>query len=295
MRATIIVAEGSTPREVGTAMHVSESKVSGTIGGGALEFDAINVARRWLEAAPEEPWTRNEKEYPLGPRLGQCCGGHVRLLFEYFGDKEIEYLQGQSFADAQFVTRLLETGTPLRSTVENSVGLRNSASGDEFVDSNIRKRIAVYLYGAGHVGREVVRVLSGVAADIVWVDTDESRYPNETPENVKRLVTTEPHRAVAYAPDEAFHLVMTYSHPMDLEICHAVLKRGSFQFLGLIGSATKRARFAKRLAELDVNDQSVKRLICPIGAGGPPSKEPAVIAISVAAEILTLALPADAR
>jgi xanthine dehydrogenase accessory factor len=115
-----------------------------------------------------------------------------------------------------------------------------------------------------------------------------SRFPAPIPPHAKRLVAAAPHSAVSYAPDDAFHAVMTYSHAMDLDICHAVLKRGAFRYLGLIGSQTKRERFVRRLRELGIEGSALSRLTCPIGAGGPSSKEPFVIAIAIAAEILRL-------
>ncbi len=312
-RVTVIDVEGSTPREVGAAMTVSAQKVTGTVGGGALEYDAIAHARGLVMTEIEIMWLRDTKTYPLGPRLGQCCGGQVRLLFERYGADEIEIVS--SFADAQkgYVTRPIVSGSASLHAVDvgdigaapdfvreqfqkltahsnNQTCLTKGARQDEtwFFEPLSKKRLPIYLYGAGHVGREVVRVFEGLAVEIVWIDTDAARFPDPIPVHVKRLISVSPNDAVAYAPDDAFHVVMSYSHALDLEICHAVLKRGRFRYLGLIGSMTKRASFLKRLGELGMSEVDISRLTCPLGVGGPSSKEPGVIAISLAAEILQL-------
>jgi xanthine dehydrogenase accessory factor len=311
VRVTVIAVEGSTPRGVGAAMVVSVQAVTGTVGGGALEYDAIARARQLV--ATQTMWLRDVKTYPLGPRLGQCCGGQVRLLFERYGADEIDIVS--SFSDAKkgfFIRPIVSGSAPLhvvdvaglsaapgfvreqfQMLTAHSDGrckLAGGAGQDEswFLEPLSKKRLPIYLYGAGHVGREVVRVFEGLAVEIVWIDTDTERFPDPVPAHVKRLVIASPNDAVGLAPEDAFHVVMSYSHALDLEICHAVLKRGRFRYLGLIGSMTKRARFLKRLGDLGVSEAMLSRLTCPVGAGGPNSKEPGVIAISLAAEILQL-------
>jgi len=311
---TVIDAKGSTPRETGAAMIVSMHEAVGTIGGGALEHDAIAHARSLLNADSEVAWLRDTKTYPLGPRLGQCCGGQERLLFERYGAKEIDFVSTEIDMDAGYFARLTKTGTaPVQITGITDLGAApriareqfhraigaaedkyilasdGKAENEWFLEPIKKKLLPIYLYGAGHVGREVVRVFAGLAVEIVWIDTDASRFPDHIPTHAMRMVVASPSEAVAYAPDDAFHVVMSYSHPLDLEICHAVLKRGQFRYLGLIGSMTKRARFLKKLRELGVSEAALSRLICPLGAGGPTSKEPGVIAIALAAEILRLA------
>lgn len=314
MRVTVINARGSTPRETGAVMIVSAREIAGTIGGGALEFDAIAHARKQLEKDKDQIWLRDVKDYPLGPQLGQCCGGHIRLLFERFGAVEVTCVAAMIDGEARYVARPTITGPALvgvartddaRQTtdivcaklqdLDDEIGaeprheLLVSDECEWFLETVKERHLPIFLYGAGHVGREVVRVFEGLAADITWIDTDENRFPDSLPDHVQRLVAAAPHEAVAYAPDDAFHIVMSYSHKLDLEICHAILKRGKFRYLGLIGSKTKRERFLKRLRELSVGETDLARLTCPIGAGGPASKEPAVIAISLATEILRLA------
>ena len=303
VRVTVIDAQGSTPREAGAAMVVCEENQSGTIGGGALEFDAAAHARKMLGAAPTI-WLRDVKAYALGPQLGQCCGGHVRLLFERLGDAELQHLTAAIKSGAAYFARPVSSGSfpadpaelsgAVRAKMENLRCLRFELDGQEwFAERILPETFSIYLYGAGHVARDVVRVLAGTESEIVWIDIDASRFPATIPSHAKRLVAAAPHAAVNYAPDDAIHVVMTYSHAMDLDICHAVLKRGAFRYLGLIGSQTKRERFVRRLRELGVGEDTLSRLTCPIAANGPSGKEPAVIAIAIAAEILCLRGPAS--
>jgi xanthine dehydrogenase accessory factor len=300
VRVTVIEARGSTPREAGAAMVVFTDQQTGTIGGGALEFDAAAHAQKMLGAEPFL-WLRDVKAYPLGPSLGQCCGGHVRLLFERFGDAELRHISALIQSGASYLARPVMSGAPLvdpatysdaafagRENLRCKMVQLSGAKEEWFVERVATTKFLVYLYGAGHVAREIVRVLAGTDAEIIWIDTDISRFPAVIPSHAKRLVAAAPHSAVNYAPEDAFHVVMTYSHAMDLDICHSVLKHGAFRYLGLIGSQTKRERFARRLCELGIEESFLNRLTCPIGADGPSGKQPAVIAIAVAAEILRL-------
>jgi xanthine dehydrogenase accessory factor len=157
-----------------------------------------------------------------------------------------------------------------------------------FIESVERTRTPLFLYGAGHVGRALVSVLSGLPFDVTWIDTSKDRFPSGIREKagLATLVARDLAAIARTAPAGAFHLVMTYSHPLDLAICHAVLGSGTFAYLGLIGSATKRSRFMKRLRELGHNEGALSRLTCPIGIPNVTGKEPAIIAISVAAQLL---------
>lgn len=230
---TILSTKGSAPRNAGTQMLVSPNTQVGTIGGGALEWDALLTARKLTK--------RYTQTIPLGPDLGQCCGGSVELLFEPLDQCSLE-------------TRVLEPSS---------------------------KKSPLWLYGAGHVGRAVVQALTNLPFEITWVDTKRARYPKDVPENISILPAADPAHVVGYAPDDAFHVVMTYSHAYDLEICASVLKR-DHGWLGLIGSATKAARFHKRLAALGCDPDL---LTCPIGEPGL-GKEPAAIAIGLASDLL---------
>lgn len=232
---TVMEAKGSTPREAGTKMVVTADAQFGTIGGGNLEFEAIGEARKLLDAAVS---TAAVKDYPLGPKLAQCCGGAVSVLLESF----------------------IPTGKKL------------------------------YLFGAGHVGREVVSVLSALPLDIIWVDSRENEFPAQIPPSCTRVLTSAPLSEVTHIDKNAYVLVMTHNHDLDYDIVRSVMQRGAYAYLGLIGSATKRARFEKRLVVDGIASDDLARLICPIGIGGVTGKHPREIAIAVAAELLSLGL-----
>ncbi len=149
-----------------------------------------------------------------------------------------------------------------------------------------RELAPLFLYGAGHVGRAVAKLLADLPFEVHWVDTDTERYPDPMPPRVHRLVAADPARAAGYAPAGAWHVVMTFSHAIDLEVCQAVLARGDFAYLGLIASKTKRARFVRRLRDAGLPEAAVARLHAPIGLPGLEGKEPSAIAVSLAADLL---------
>jgi xanthine dehydrogenase accessory factor len=371
VRISIVRVEGSVPREAGAAMIVTEDETEGTIGGGALELDAVSRARSILRDARLEasaPWGRETRDYPLGPALGQCCGGYAKALFELFtraeaaalqmatphpapdgrhplprklalaslplkdaisasgygGERVIRALSLPSAGEGQgeggitaasLAVRPLEPGVPIRILSHRKDGYaglplqvirvtRDMLSGARpsaavflpaskrgpawFIEPLEGKKTPLFLYGAGHVGRALVHVLSGLPFDVTWIDTGEDRFPQGIRERagLALVVAKDPAAIARTAPAGAFHLVMTYSHPLDLAICHEVIKSGTFAYLGLIGSATKRARFMKRLRELGHNESALGRLTCPIGIPNVTGKEPAIIAVSVAAQLL---------
>jgi len=258
VRVLVLGVQGSAPRETGASMLVWDGGQTGTIGGGTLEW---NAAKHALTLLAQVPWARDVQDIALGPELGQCCGGRVALLFERFTSKELAEI---------------DQSKPGFSRPETS-GARgeHSAVFEPFTATDM----PVFIYGAGHVGREILRVLQGLPFAITWVDMAEARFP-EAGFGESRLVFANPAAAVAQAPDNALHFVMTHAHSHDLEICHQVLSR-PFGHLGLIGSTTKKARFLKRLAELGHAPATLGRLQCPIG-DPTLGKTPAAIAIGVA-------------
>jgi xanthine dehydrogenase accessory factor len=240
----VSAARGSVPREAGTRMLVSDNEVLGTVGGGHLELKAIASARRLLRGEAVAP----EQHFPLGPALGQCCGGAVTLRFT-----PLAHSRPADWA-----------GAPSLFTLQ--------------------------LYGAGHVGRAIVKLLEGIACQVQWIDEREDEFPAAPSAPHIERVCVEPVEAeVASAPPGAFVLVLTHSHDLDLAITEAVLKRGDFGFLGLIGSLTKRARFLRRFADRGIAADTLARLTCPIGQPGITGKEPEVIAVAVVAQLLALA------
>ena len=316
VRVVVAATLGSTPREAGAWMLVDDTAIFGTIGGGALEYAAIERARALLDepARAAEPWRRAVGDYPLGPACGQCCGGHATLLFEVFGPLETATLRAAAASNANaraVLVRPLASGAPIAIVADrravaarplaverkirefiagtgprDAVIVRGGGGDDWLVEPVGRPQAELYLYGSGHVGRAFVRVSDGLPWRITWIDTAAPRFPATLPDHVRMVIDAHPARVAAGADAGCLHLVMTFSHPLDLAICHELLSRGDFTYLGLIGSATKRARFRKRLLEMGVTPGQLDRLACPIGLPGVAGKEPATIALSVAADLL---------
>ncbi len=143
------------------------------------------------------------------------------------------------------------------------------------------------LYGAGHVGRAIVQLLQTLACRVQWIDEREAEFPAEaSAPHVERLCVEWVQTEVRNAPPGAYYLVLTHSHALDLAITEAVLRRGDFGYLGLIGSATKRAKFLRRFEQRGIADEVVARLTCPIGVPGITGKQPEVIALAVVAQLL---------
>ena len=148
-------------------------------------------------------------------------------------------------------------------------------------------KFRVALFGAGHVGSALVRVLAATGeCHITWVDSRAGQFPGNLPSNVEARPGDNPVAQAENLPRRAYCLVMTHDHQLDQDLCEALLRRNDFAFLGLIGSATKRRRFSQRLSEKGISDRQLERLTCPIGIPGIESKEPGVIAVSVAAQLL---------
>ncbi|CAN5453760.1 xanthine dehydrogenase accessory protein XdhC [soil metagenome] len=259
-RPTIVVevteARGSVPREGGTRMLVGIGQVAGTIGGGHLELKAIAEARDMLAADDAAP---RSAHYPLGPALGQCCGGAVTLGF--------------SLLDSSSLTAWPETPP----------------------------RFHLQLYGAGHVGRAIARALAPLHVLVDWIDEREEEFPasfhasdfgasggtgGAWPTHIRKVCVDGVDAEVRSAPPGAFYLVLTHQHDIDLQITEAILKRGDFGFLGLIGSKTKKHRFIHRFEQRGIAPEVIARMTCPIGIEGIAGKEPEVIAASVVAQLL---------
>jgi xanthine dehydrogenase accessory factor len=277
-RILIVDHKGSAPRHSGTSMLVWGDGTSGTIGGGALELRAVEVARDVLVRGECVDLT-----IPLGPALGQCCGGSVRLVIERF-DSDTVIPRGDTF-----VRSISQTQTSSLSVKRLQVGLRNKSKAPklEVVDGWLFEPIKtanrqLWLYGAGHVGRAIVDVLDGMNFDITWVDTGLERFP-ENPKATP-LAANCPSDAARLAPKNADHLIMTYSHVFDLELCHQILSQ-PHRSVGVIGSATKWARFSKRLGQLGHGSDHINTVMCPIG-DPTLGNEPKAIAIGVAATLI---------
>ena len=274
-RVVVAAVEGSGPREVGAAMLVWRGGQSGTIGGGALEWQAVLRARSLLAAGG----ARIDRE-ALGPALGQCCGGAVTLVTEVY----------DAVPEAAVVARSLD-GSAMPLAIGRIVA---AARGQGvmpvpqmihgwMVEPVVALQRQVWVWGAGHVGRALVAVLSplpGLA--LTWVDIAEDRFPAAP--GVRVLPVPDPADAVRLAPPDAEHLIVTFSHALDLELCNRLLAHG-FARCGLIGSATKWARFRSRLKSLGHDEATIARIICPMGEPAL-GKHPQAIAVGVAAALL---------
>lgn len=289
----VLVAEhaGSAPREAGTAMLVAQDALIGTIGGGALEHDAIARARASLRDGPRAQVLRR----PLGPALGQCCGGAVTLVLERLTPEDLD-----AIPSGGLYARPVAADAPAEVPLSVARALRAARAGlppaPILAGGWLAEPVAaphppVWIWGAGHVGRALVDTLEGLPFAVTWIDDARGRFPDRIPPHADMLVADPPPRAAAHAPAEAHHLVLTYSHALDLEICHHVLSR-PFGRLGLIGSATKRARFLKRLAALGHPAERLARLQCPIGDRAL-GKEPRAIAVGVVHGLLRDRAAAD--
>ncbi len=242
----VTATEGSVPREAGTWMAVFAGTVVGTIGGGHLEYQAISSARERLRGVQGEAISR----VVLGPSLGQCCGGVVHLRFETLGADDV----------AALAQRLDSQLQPLA------------------------------LFGGGHVGHALVQVLSALPFALTWIDSRDGIFPDAVPEQVICEHSDPVQRAVPGLAPGSRVLIMSFSHAEDLDIVAECLKRqrekGDLPYIGLIGSKTKWASFRQRLAAHGFSEQELAQVTCPIGLPGITGKEPEVIAVSVAAQLL---------
>ncbi|WP_181706835.1 xanthine dehydrogenase accessory protein XdhC [Chthonobacter rhizosphaerae] len=287
---TVVGARGSTPREAGARMVVTAAgAISGTIGGGRLELEAVDAARALASAGRD---TAILRRFALGPALGQCCGGHVTLAIEAITAAhrpEIEALSaGEAAGGLVTAARFTEGQGVRRAIVGHGPASPTARLADDGTLHEVfgERRRPVYLFGAGHVGRAVVLALAPLPFRVLWVDERADMFPAAMPRTAEPVVTDRPEVVAAAMEEGAFALVMTHDHGVDLAIMHAALRARRHAFLGLIGSATKRARFESRLQALGLPAAEARAFRCPIGVSGITSKEPALIAAAVAAELL---------
>lgn len=273
VRVVVADVRGSAPREPGACMLVSPAGEDGTIGGGHLEFVATRAARELLAQSGAAP---RRDRFSLGASLGQCCGGIVELWFERYDAADAGRL-----AEA---LRLRAQGAPAAAIAAIASQDPRAARYEQFSP----EATPLWLFGAGHVGRALVRILAPLPFEIHWVDSREDMLPSSLPENVHAVPSPEPADEVASMAPGAWALAMTHSHDEDLAICEALLRDGRFGWAGVIGSLAKTRRFRQRLLQRGFSAAAVERLTMPIGIGGIRSKEAAAIAVAVAAQLLQL-------
>lgn len=243
----VVRTQGSAPREAGTWMGVWADGLTATIGGGQLEYQATDEARGWLLGGAAIEGVRR---YPLGPSLGQCCGGVVFLSYQRITAADAKSLQ----------TELLAHLEP------------------------------VALFGGGHVGAALARLLSTLPFKVRWIDSRDGVFPDALPVQIETEHSDPVQEAVAQLEPGSRVLIMSFSHAEDLDIVIACLRRlrarGDLPYVGLIGSKTKWATFGHRLEARGFTAEELARITCPIGVPGITGKEPEVIAVAVAAQLL---------
>lgn len=286
---TVASVRGSAPREAGARMVVGpDGGFRGTVGGGELEWRAIGAAR---EALARDAPAATLSRFALGPDLGQCCGGSVRVLNEVFGPDRLDEVRTLAAREAggPFGTRGRLGPLTVERAVDDSVAPDGPAveiEGDLVVERFRDPRHPVWLFGAGHVGRALMLALAPLPFDLTWIDERDGIFPAALPASVRAVHSTDPVAELARAPAGAAVVVMTHNHPLDLAIVHAALVTGRFGYVGLIGSASKRARFTSRLRKGGVPETCISELVCPVGMPTIRSKHPAAIATGIAAQLL---------
>lgn len=235
---------GSSPREQGTFMLVGMGAMFGTIGGGALEYMVIEHARRLIA----EGRAGEAMDVPLGPEIGQCCGGRVTVTLRY--------------ADA---------------------AVRRDAMARVMAEDG--SAASVYVFGAGHVGRVLAQILSLLPVKVEVIDTRQDELDALPPGIPNRRVAM-PEAVVRSAPVGSAYVILTHDHALDFLIANEALARSDCPYVGMVGSRTKRAKFASWYGEQGGDRRDLDRLILPIGAQGLGDKRPSVIAALAAAEIM---------
>lgn len=240
----VVSVEGSAPRDKGTWMLVSRDKIFRTIGGGQLEFLAIDHARKMLDSVAAEILN-----IPLGPEIGQCCGGQVQLNFSHVDETKAADLTRQ-------------------------------------IEREIASRPHVYVFGAGHVGNALAHALSLTPICTILVDTRADELDAVELEGVEKVLAAMPEELVRNAPSRSAFIVLTHDHALDFLIAAEALKRNDAAYVGMIGSKTKRATF-KHWLKREVGLELPDNFACPVGGAVVKDKRPEIIAVLATAEIIS--------
>ncbi|MCF6189834.1 MAG: xanthine dehydrogenase accessory protein XdhC [Cocleimonas sp.] len=230
---TVLETKGSSPRDTGTKMVVSVDESFDTIGGGALEYKSIELAREFLHLNKTAQYTET---FNLGKDLKQCCGGVVKVFFEVFPASDFN----------------------------------------------------IVIFGAGHIGKSLIKILEEVDCQVKWFDSRPELFPETVASHIQIQTLTQPELAVESCKSNSYFLVMTHDHALDQQLCETILSRGDSLYCGLIGSATKGLKFRQRLMKKGYNKEELEQLTCPVGLPSLKSKKPMEIAVSISAELLQL-------
>ena len=297
---TVVRADGSTPREVGATMLLrfnlqQQWQQSDTIGGGHLEFQAIDIAKEILSET--EACVRRIERFNLSARLGQCCGGVMWLLFEKISPAEITSdlsASLQAWRTGQHIWRTVShqyASTWQIVDVEQQPSFEFQPAGSEqwqFGQQIQPYAMQVLICGAGHVGEAIVRCLLPIGVRVKWIDPRDDIFPSDLLEQVQCLTTDTLEVEIEHFDRSGAILILTHDHQLDLQLCFAALKPAArpFAYVGMIGSKSKRAIFEKRMLTRGYTSEVLQRLVCPIGIEGISSKQPATIAVAVVAQLL---------
>ena len=244
IKAKLITTEGSVPRDKGTIMLISQKYIFGSIGGGQLEYNIINKSKNFLKL---NKFKEEMINIPLGPSIGQCCGGYVQVkITKHKNGKE-------SFKDEDKIKK---------------------------IDENL------YIFGAGHIGKELSSRSIDLDFNVNLIDSREEYLKIQKNNKITNIYAKFPWLLVKNLKKNSFFIILTHSHDHDFKIINEILNLNNFKFIGLIGSNTKMKRFEKRLLKLGHNKSIINKIECPIGLKSISSKKPAEIAISIIARLL---------
>lgn len=300
---TVVRAEGSTPREVGATMLFrlnlqQQWQQSDTIGGGHLEFQAIDIAKAMLRET--ETCVRRIERFNLSARLGQCCGGVMWLLFEKISPALIASDLSHCLQAWRAGQRIWRTVSHQHASIWQTMDINKEQVCFEFqpqpassnqwqFDQQIQPyAMQVLICGAGHVGEAIVRCLLPIGVSVKWIDPRDDIFPSDLLEQVQCLTTDTLDVEIEHFDRSGAILILTHDHQLDLQLCFAALKPAPnpFAYVGMIGSKSKRAIFEKRMLTRGYTSEALQRLVCPIGIEGISSKQPATIAVAVVAQLL---------
>ena len=304
VRVVVAQVQGSAPREPGAYLLVDAAGLTGTIGGGRLEWEALEAAREMLRQGVRAARLMNRV---LGIDLGQCCGGVVAVWLECFVRDSLGGLEALA-ADPAGAPRVLVTRVRAGTVSQDLSGAgdaarlllqlprhqaaprvqRTRAGEISFCERLDEAYPEVWLYGAGHVGQALAGMLVQLPLQLQWLDPRPGQFPPQAAQYSRVLPVPQLLATVAQAPPNTHFLVMTHDHSLDYDLCRAVLLRRDSAWLGLIGSQSKAARFRSRLGRDGFAAAAVAHLSCPIGVAGIRSKWPAAIAVAIAAQIMQI-------
>lgn len=266
-------------------MIVRADGIFGTIGGGALEFEMLAMARAML---PQSPAGRVVRQV-LGLDLGQCCGGQVDVAIETFSRVDLPWIRSLALAEGRGAIRTLGRPDGKGRLIRRLGGPAEAVGSEgETAEHFGEDRTPLLLFGAGHVGRALVFALAPLPFRIDWIDTRREAFPGHAPGDMRLHCPADPRSLLDQAAPGSLVAIMTHSHALDLALAARSLADGRFPYVGLIGSQTKRGRFLGQLRKAGLDAASLKRLVCPIGGARLADKSPAVIAAAVAVELLEM-------